>query len=347
MGGVFLPLLLGLSGLFIGVLEWFAIPAAPLLGSMLAAALLSIRGAETNVPPLAFAVAQATIGCMIARSIPPTFFSGLIHSWPVFLGGTLWAMIAAAVTGWLLTRHRILPGTSAIWGTSPGAASAMVIISAEYGADMGLVAFMQYTRMACVALTASLVAHASGIPEVSRPETVWLAAPAWPAFLQTLTLIACCIAFARLFRMPGGVLLLSLVLCMLLNSTGWLHPELPPWFLAACFVIMGWTIGLRFTRRLLFPLLHSLPWVLASIALLMLFCALFAGLLVIGADMDPLTAYLATCPGGMDTVAIIAASTPGVDSPFVMVMQAARLLLVLLTGPRLARFVAGTLPPDP
>jgi uncharacterized membrane protein AbrB (regulator of aidB expression) len=79
----------------------------------------------------------------------------------------------------------------------------------------------------------------------------------------------------------------------------------------------------------------------------MLFCALFGGLLVIGADMDPLTAYLATCPGGMDTVAIIAASTPGVDSPFVMVMQAARLLLVLLTGPRLARFVAGILPPDP
>jgi membrane AbrB-like protein len=223
----------------------------------------------------------------------------------------------------------------------------MVIIAAEHGADMGLVAFMQYTRMACVTLTASLVAHASGVPVLSRPGTVWLAAPAWPAFPLTLALIACCIALAGLIRIPGGTLLFSLVLCIPLNSAGWLQPELPPWFLAACFVIMGWTIGLRFTRRLLSPLLHSVPWVLASIALLMLLCALFAGLLVACAGMDPLTAYLATFPGGMDTVAIIAASTPGVDSPFVMVMQAARLLLVLLTGPRLARFMAGTLPSEP
>jgi membrane AbrB-like protein len=202
--------------------------------------------------------------------------------------------------------------------------------------------------MACVTLTASLVAHASGVPVISRPAAVWFAAPAWPAFPQTLVFLVCCVGLARMFRIPGGALLFSLVLSILLSSAGWLRPELPPWLLAASFVLMGWTIGLRFTRRLLFPLLHSLPWVLVSVASLMIFCALFAGLLVIGAGMDPLTAYLATCPGGMDTVAIVAAATPGVDAPFVMVMQAARMLLVLLTGPPLARFVAAkALPPQP
>ena len=57
------------------------------------------------------------------------------------------------------------------------------------------------------------------------------------------------------------------------------------------------------------------------------------------AGLDPLTAYLATSPGGADTVAIIAASTP-VDVPFVMAMQTGRFLLVLALGPSLARLVA-------
>jgi uncharacterized protein len=57
-------------------------------------------------------------------------------------------------------------------------------------------------------------------------------------------------------------------------------------------------------------------------------------------DADPLTAYLATSPGGADSVAIIAASSSHVDVPFVMAMQMARFILVLLVGPALARAVA-------
>ena len=62
-------------------------------------------------------------------------------------------------------------------------------------------------------------------------------------------------------------------------------------------------------------------------------------LLHVFAGIDPLTAYLATSPGGADSVAIIAASSH-VDVPFVMALQTGRFLVVLLIGPRLARFVA-------
>jgi membrane AbrB-like protein len=72
---------------------------------------------------------------------------------------------------------------------------------------------------------------------------------------------------------------------------------------------------------------------------LILLCGGLAALLVMLAGVDPLTAYLATSPGGADSVAIIAASTK-VDLPFVMAMQAARLIVVILTGPSLMRLVA-------
>jgi uncharacterized membrane protein AbrB (regulator of aidB expression) len=54
-----------------------------------------------------------------------------------------------------------------------------------------------------------------------------------------------------------------------------------------------------------------------------------------------LTAYLATSPGGMDSVAIIAAAAQHVA--FVMALQSARFLVVLLVGPSVARLVARSL----
>ena len=52
---------------------------------------------------------------------------------------------------------------------------------------------------------------------------------------------------------------------------------------------------------------------------------------------DPLIAYLATSPGGVDAVAIIAAATK-VDLGFIMAMQLSRALLVMFIGPVLSRF---------
>ena len=61
--------------------------------------------------------------------------------------------------------------------------------------------------------------------------------------------------------------------------------------------------------------------------------------------MSALTAFLATLPGGIDTVAIIALSG-GADTPFVMALQAFRLLVVILMGPSIARLVARFARPD-
>jgi len=68
-------------------------------------------------------------------------------------------------------------------------------------------------------------------------------------------------------------------------------------------------------------------------------CGLIAALMVVVAGVDPLTAYLATSPGGSDSIAIIAAST-NVDVSFVMAMQTVRMLAVLFLAPMVTRFVA-------
>ena len=124
-----------------------------------------------------------------------------------------------------------------------------------------------------------------------------------------------------------------------LSDAGWLAIELPPWLLAASYALVGWSTGLGFNRTILHHAAQALPRVVMSILVLMAVCGGLSALLVVAAGIDPLTAYLATSPGGADSAAIIAMASH-VDVAFVMAMQTTRLVLVLLIGPSLASFVA-------
>ena len=68
-------------------------------------------------------------------------------------------------------------------------------------------------------------------------------------------------------------------------------------------------------------------------------CGLLAWCLARLGHIDALTAYLATSPGGLDSVAIIAASTPRVDLPFVMALQSVRLVFAIGLAPLITQFV--------
>jgi membrane AbrB-like protein len=218
----------------------------------------------------------------------------------------------------------------------------MVLMADAYGADMRLVAFMQYLRVLLVALIASLIARfftLGGAP----PPASWFTTAAspvhWPAFGLTLALLVACAWAARRLRLPAGPLLLPLVVGAALQDFGLFTLELPREFLGLSYGILGWSIGLRFSRDILLHAFKSLPAILGSTLLLLALCGGFGVLLGHYAHVDAMTAYLATSPGGLDAVAIIAASTK-LDMPFVMALQTARILLVILIGPTLARLLA-------
>ena len=92
-------------------------------------------------------------------------------------------------------------------------------------------------------------------------------------------------------------------------------------------------------RDVLSQAARALPRIVGSILLLLAFCGGLAFILSRAAGIDPLSAYLATSPGGMDSIAIISASSH-VDLPFVMTLQTVRFVMVLVVGPAFARFLA-------
>jgi membrane AbrB-like protein len=116
--------------------------------------------------------------------------------------------------------------------------------------------------------------------------------------------------------------------------------QTPEWLRAISYGLIGWAIGLNFNRTILRHAVRALPQIILSILALMVFCGGLAFFLSAEMGVDPLTAYLATSPGGMDSVAIIAAASRKVDLSFVMALQTARFLFVLMLGPPIARLIA-------
>src|SRR5258708_9797937 len=136
--------LIALSVLFAALLTWARLPAALLLGSMIAGILVENGGAGILVPQLPFGFAQAIIVCMIARVLTSTIIHSLLHEWPLFLGISFFVIVASCLLGWLISRFRMLPETTAIWGLLPGAAPTMMVMPHAYDADAVLFAFMHY-----------------------------------------------------------------------------------------------------------------------------------------------------------------------------------------------------------
>ena len=69
-------MLLAASALTATILQWARLPAALMLGPLVAAVLVQTAGGEVKVPRTFMAAAQAVIGCLVARSITPAIVGG-------------------------------------------------------------------------------------------------------------------------------------------------------------------------------------------------------------------------------------------------------------------------------
>jgi uncharacterized protein len=334
------PLLAAASAAFAALLHLAGLPAGLLLGPMAAGVLFGVNAATVRAPLFPYIYAQALMGLFIASAITPSILRSFAREWPIILAVVLSVVAVSSFFGFVMGRWRVMPGTTGVWGTWPGAASAMVIMAGEFGADARLVAFMQYVRVVCVVGVASIVAalwaHGSGVP---HPVADWFPDVHARAFSETLLLGGACALAGRFLRIPSGPMLLALFSGAILHLSGAIVIELPKWLMAGVYALIGWSAGLRFTPAILGHALRAIPKILVFVAALISFCAALAYLLTQALGIDALTAYLATSPGGLDSIAIVAAST-NVDAPFVIALQTIRFLAILVMGPPLARFIA-------
>lgn len=175
---------------------------------------------------------------------------------------------------------------------------------------------------------------------IEIPAIVWFPPIELAAFAATLGVAVIGGLLGKLLRLPSPFFLGTFIFGAIVHLGFGVTMQLPPWLLAVSYAMVGWSIGLNFTRPILRHATRALPQIVGSIIILIAFCGGLGFMISHLLGIDPLTAYLATSPGGMDSVAIIAAAAQHVDISFVMALQSARFLVVLLVGPSVARLVA-------
>jgi membrane AbrB-like protein len=323
------------------VLHLAGFPAAFLIGPLLTGMAFAVRGVQLSVSRPFLLGAQAIIGCLVARSLDPSVLATIAEDWAAMGLVVLTTVVASTFAGWMIARTHLLPGTTAAWGCAPGAATGMIAMAEEFGADPRLVAFMQFLRVTLVVISATLVSRLIFGVTATEPATDAAVQPfleQLPSVLATIAVAAGGGLAARLLPVPSGGVFVPLILAAVLQGTGIMTITLPPWLLVAAFSLIGWWVGLRFARETVLYALRALPVMLVGIFSLILLCGLSAAMLVWLVGTDPLTAFLATTPGGLDAIAIIAVDS-NADISFVLALQTVRLFVVIVTGPMLAKLI--------
>lgn len=327
--------------------DLIGMPAGWLVGPMLATLLLSVgTHVRARVPRGVNMASQAVIGIALSASFSPESLHALGRHWAPVLFVLAAVLLFSLGSGLLLARLGVMDAATASLGTLPGGASGMVAMSDDLGADARLVAFMQYARLILVVVLAAAIAKVMGVTsggaEVAAgvgPSPGEPIASEWGSWLFTAGLAGGGAWAGVRLRIPAGALMGPVLLGVVLGALGIPHGALPPGILQASYLLIGVWVGSRFDMVSLRQMGRVAPSVVALALLLIGGCALLGLGLSLVTGMDPLTAYLATTPGGMDSVAI-AALDSGADTSVVLAVQMGRVLAVIFAGPPLVRWLA-------
>ena len=317
------------------------LPAAWLFGPLVASALFAVRDWQAvEWPRPAYIAAQAVIGTALGAGFSPATLLTLPKHFSIFAFAVVFILLTSLFNGWLLTRRARLDVATAFLGTMPGGAGEMAAMSDSLRADSRLVVIMQYTRLllilASLALMTPFLSYHSPSSRVQEAPALLLA-----TFLWWKLGALCLLAFSGWLtgmrtRIPAGTFLVPTVLYFLLEIGGVQLGRWPWPVFAAAYLVMGLQIGGRFRPSTLAAIKDILLPVCGTTLLLLAGSFVLAWILTREMGLDPVSAYLAATPGGLDSVAAVAAELRG-DTAVILSVHLVRLLCVLIVGPWLVR----------
>lgn len=331
-------LLIVLAGIASVSMSVIGLPGGQFIGPMLVAIVLALNGISLTIPRSWFNLGQGAIGIMIAQAITFAVLATLANYWLAMLILTFLTLLMSFPVGILNVRYGGMPGSTAAYGTTPGAASVMVAMAEDNGGDPRVVAAMQYIRVVCVVLTGAIAAHYLRSADVA-PSSAIDGTPQQPLHIAiTIVLLVAGSAIGRRL-LPGGALLGPVLLAAPLHLAGWVAIDLPTPLVSVAYAVIGCYAGLRFDRETLLYVLRAIPLMVISALLLILLCALSAALMLHIMGTDYLSLYLASSPGGLDSMTIIAMDTHA-NVGIVASLQILRLFAVVFIGPWMATQIA-------
>lgn len=297
--------------------SWLGVPAAWILAGILGAGSVALV-TEEDLPinEHLFTFARGTVGVLAA--LPLVGVNPLPYLVPGIVAAV--AVISLGFAGGLILANHGVSRETGVLSLLPGGASLMPAIARDVGADIRYVSLSQYLRLLIVSVSLPLVASLVDAPSAAHTQPD----PYWWMWLLVPGLIVLGVGAGKLVHLPNpsvfGPMLLTAVVGSVIDVT--IVP--PPLLSIVGFLAIGWMCGGGLSVPALRQFSRLLPATLAYIAGLMLSCAGMGWLMAKWVGVSAYEGYLATNPGALETVLVLA------TSPAVVALQVIRLIMVIL-----------------
>ena len=310
---VFLTYALGIAGGFAA--KALHLPLPMLLGSLLAVGAAAIAGLRPmghlpQAPQKIRMLFIPVIGIAIGGAARPE----IVEEAPHWLPSLAALCVFIPLVHWL--GFRLLSATgrvdrlTAFYGTAPGGLVETVQMGEEAGADMQMLAMLQFLRLILTIVIVPvafswMAGHAVG----SAGGAAVAGAPLHAADVAVLTLCAVVGAIVGLsLRLPAGHVLGPILFSAAAHMAGWTEGVPPGWLLAAAQVVIGTSLGVRFAGMPKGRILVALRLALMNAVVTIGGAVLFAFALAPLAGEPVRAVFLAFAPGGLVEMGLIALS---------------------------------------
>lgn len=320
-----------------GLATLAGMPAGWISGSLLATAVVSLCGLQTDIPRRIRPFVYLVLGIYAGTGVSPETLVQM-RTWPfsfLVLGVSLAAVIASS---YLYLHGRLRwDRNSALLCSLPGALSFVMAAAEGIKADMRRVAVTQSVRLVVLVQAVPLGMFLIGPP----PGLAHQAAHPPAGALDLLILLVCGGAAGLVLErvgLIGGMMLGGLLASGALFLTGTIEAAIPQWLMLPFIVTLGAISGSRFRpgdHRLIREIgVQAL--IAFGIALGISFAA--AGLVSWVLGVHLMQTLLAFAPGALDALVIVAFALD-IDPAYVAAHHVARFMALALTIPFAAKWI--------
>lgn len=308
------------------LLAWLETPIPWMIGPMVAVAALNLLGIRAFALPYGRQMGQVVLGSAIGIYFtPPVLVALAANALPILLT-TFSAFAIGGIGALVMSRVSGVDGKSAFFASIPGGSMAMANLAEKYGATMPPVAVAHSLRVSILVIVIPFGLTYGGIhiePSSFRPEF----SLDYSILIPWLVASAVLGELSERLRFHNGCLLTPLFIGALLALNGVTLSEVPSWLTDFAQLMFGLILGERYERAFFAKHKMFIPFALVNATFIILASAAVA-LGISWAFSIPLaTMIIATAPGGMAEMAIVAQALQ-MAIPTVMAFHLFRIIIV-------------------
>lgn len=337
-------LIITVSVAFVGALiaKKMRIPASYMTGSLIAVALYSVFTAKADMPMVIKPFIQIITGSYIGSGIRKSDIMGMKKIAKPIVISLLSMLIVMLFSSLILSKLFSFEMPTALLSAVPGGISDITLLSYEFGADVSIVALMQTTRLFVVlAFFPILIGKICGERSINKESYSSNTAKkkSFKNLLATLSIGLISGLFGYYMKVPAGALSFSLV-ATALYGVKMDCAYIPISMRRAVQLLSGALIGSGITMASIRNIPSLFIPILCIVTIYFGSNYIVSRVISSKTDIDRPTAMFATAPAGASDMVLIAMEMNlGINNTTVVLMQIARLVMVVTLIPAIIKWI--------